>query len=144
LNNITFENIDENINNDKKKFLYNLLSERYFSISHNKLPTFEDHIQFIKNNPYYKWVIVKQDKILIGSIYINKNNSVSIKLMKKYLFQLENVLIKFEKSFPPQLEIKSYRKEQFFFNVNPKDEVMIKVLENRHYKISQISYQKDN
>jgi len=64
--------------------------------------------------------------------------------LKKYLFQLENVLIKFEQSFRPQLEIKSYRKEQFFFNVNAKDEVMIKVLENRDYKISQISYQKDN
>ena len=108
------------------------------------MPSYKEHLNFIKNNPYYKWVIVKLNEILIGSIYINKNNSVSIKLKKKYSDQLIKVLDKFENTFFPQFEIKSYRKKQFFFNVNPEDKLMIKALENKNYKISQISYQKDN
>ena len=143
MNSITFEDIDMALNSSKEKFLYELLSERNLSISHKKLPSYEEHLNFIKNNPYYKWVIVKQNKILIGSIYINKNNSVSIKLKNKYSHQLEHVLNKFEDTFSPQSEIKSYRKEQFFFNVNPNDQLMIKVLESKNYKISQISYQKE-
>ena len=62
---ITFEDIDKDLNSLKIDFLYQLLSERYISISHNQLPSYKEHLQFIKNNPHYKWVIVKLMKFLL-------------------------------------------------------------------------------
>ena len=51
-------------------FLYNLLKDRQHSISHKKMPSIEDHKQFINNNPYLFWYLIREDNTLIGSTYI--------------------------------------------------------------------------
>ena len=83
-----FKNIDETVEN----FLYKLLAEKEFSISHRNMPTFEEHKEFIKNNPYHMWSIILLKKSMIGSIYILTDNSVGINLLKKYQFLKGDVI----------------------------------------------------
>ena len=43
------------------RFLYNLLKERdsKANISHKTMPTYTEHLRFIKSRPYRKWYVVK-------------------------------------------------------------------------------------
>jgi hypothetical protein len=62
------------------RFLYNLLKERdsRTNISHKKMPTFNEHIKFIKSKPYTKWYIVKYGAQKIASIYLTSQNEIGI------------------------------------------------------------------
>ena len=88
------------------------------------MPSYEAHKKFISKNPYYKWFVLRFKNILIGSLYINCDNSVAITLMREHKYLTEVIIEIFEKSFEPQAEIKSYRYKDFFFNVNPNDKYM--------------------
>ena len=62
------------------RFLYNLLKERdsRTNISHKKMPTFHQHVDFVKSKPYTKWYIVKYGAKKIGSIYLTSQNEIGI------------------------------------------------------------------
>ena len=47
----------EEILKNKENFdvLYELLKKREHNISHVKMPSIEQHIEFVKNNPYRYW-----------------------------------------------------------------------------------------
>ena len=62
------------------QFLYNLLEERkpITYISHKKIPTYEEHVNFVKSSPYSKWYIVEVDGERAGSIYLTKQNEIGI------------------------------------------------------------------
>lgn len=140
--NIKFKEINKNVIEEDIQFLFDLLESREFSISHEEMPTFNDHKEFVMMNPYYKWCIIKVNEKSIGSFYINMDNSVGIRLLKKQTKYLELVLIEFRKQFTPQPAIKSVRYKDFFFNINPLDKLMLKVLKKNGYKISQLTLKK--
>ena len=56
------------------KFLYELLLQRkeIVNISHKKMPTYEEHVTFVKSEPYSKWYIIQIDDEKVGSIYLTK------------------------------------------------------------------------
>ena len=62
------------------QFLYNLLEERkpISYISHKKMPTYEEHVNFVKSSPYSKWYIIEVDGERAGSIYLTKQNEIGI------------------------------------------------------------------
>ena len=62
------------------QFLYNLLEERkpVTYISHKKMPTYEEHVNFVKSSPYSKWYIIEVDGERAGSIYLTKQNEIGI------------------------------------------------------------------
>lgn len=62
------------------QFLYNLLDERkpVTYISHKKMPTYEEHVNFVKSSPYSKWYIIEVDGERAGSIYLTKQNEIGI------------------------------------------------------------------
>ena len=73
------------------KFLFDLLKERNpkANISHKKMPSYDEHIQFIKSKPYTKWYIILQSNKKVGSIYLSKNDEIGIFISKK--FQGKNI-----------------------------------------------------
>ena len=66
---IIFNEINNFIDNESVKFLYDLLKEKEFSISHKDLPTFEDHKNFVLNHPYHKWFLIIFDNKKVGLIF---------------------------------------------------------------------------
>ena len=140
---IFFEEISPLPGEEITKFLYNLLLSKDYSISHEKMPSYESHKKFVAKNPYFKWFVLRFNNILIGSLYINCDNSVAITLMREYKFLTQEIIKLFEESFEPQSEIKSYRYKDFFFNVNPNDNLMIDTLKKCGYQLSQITFKKN-
>jgi|TARA_B110000014_G_scaffold193433_1_gene142374 RimJ/RimL family protein N-acetyltransferase len=71
---------------DDAKFLYELLKQRegIVNISHKSLPTWDEHIDYIKNHSYQSWNIIWNDDTRIGNIYLTERNEIGIFLDKKY------------------------------------------------------------
>ena len=61
--------------------LYDLLKKREHNISHQSLPTFEEHEIFVKSFPYKKWYLVTSQDGYIGSCYLDYNNSIGLNLI---------------------------------------------------------------
>ena len=58
------------------EFLFQLLKNRdsRANISHKKMPTYQQHVKFVKSKPYSKWYIIIQSKEKVGSISLSKTN----------------------------------------------------------------------
>lgn len=79
---ITLRLIDADDDNDIA-MLYALLTERTpeQAISHKKMPSFGEHIEFVKSDPYRFWyAIIEADGNPVGCIYLTHNNEVGISL----------------------------------------------------------------
>ena len=83
---IKFSEIYSNLNEENKRFLFLLLIKRKFNISNKIIPSWEDHKKFVHSKPYFKWYIILEDNIKIGSFYINHDNSIGLSLLKKKLY----------------------------------------------------------
>ena len=70
---------------DDAKFLFDLLKQRQgiVNISHKSLPTWEEHVEYIKNNTYQSWDIIWVDNVRIGNIYLTDRDEIGIFLDKK-------------------------------------------------------------
>jgi RimJ/RimL family protein N-acetyltransferase len=70
---------------DDAKFLFDLLKQRegIVNISHKSLPTWEEHVEFIKNNTYQSWDIIWVDNVRIGNIYLTDRDEIGIFLDKE-------------------------------------------------------------
>ena len=71
---------------DDAKFLFDLLKQRQgiVNISHKSLPTWEEHVEFIKNNTYQSWDIIWVDNVRIGNIYLTDRDEIGIFLDKEF------------------------------------------------------------
>lgn len=67
-------------------FLYGLLAERepYQNISHKEMPSFQDHVKFVKSKPYKEWFVIydTEQKKRVGSVYLSKNNEIGVFISK--------------------------------------------------------------
>lgn len=64
---------------DRYGVLYKLLSERKpeESISHQRMPTFQEHCEFVDSQPYEGWYfILGPNQTIVGSCYLSKQNEV--------------------------------------------------------------------
>ena len=62
-----------------EKFLFDLLKDRkpWESISHKKMPHYDEHVKFVRSKPYKKWYIIDY-RGPVGSIYLTHENQVGI------------------------------------------------------------------
>lgn len=96
--------------------LYEILIKRTHNISNTKLPSFKEHVKFVKNHPYRIWYLITANSDCIGSAYIMEDNCVGINLIKNFDF-FQNVVKTILKKHKPLKEIKSVRPPYFYINV---------------------------
>ena len=118
------------------QFLYNLLEERkpVTYISHKKMPTYEEHVNFVKSSPYSKWYIIEVDEERAGSIYLTKQNEIGIFLNdglqeKGIGSNALNVLI----GKNPDL--------RYLANINPENKKSIKFFKKLGFTLIQYTYE---
>ena len=103
---------------DQINLLYLQLKERSHNISHEVLPSFEEHNDFVKNNPYRAWFIVKHESTFIGNIYIQFDNSVGLNLGENITsFLIQKVLSLIYLELSPLESVPSSRPGNYFVNV---------------------------
>ena len=94
----------QEISDDSKciQVLYDLLKSRTHGISHIKIPTLEDHSEFVRNHPHRAWFLVKYLDKFIGSIYLTDQNSIGINIFDEFIKEcLPHVIKKIESEFEP-------------------------------------------
>ena len=69
-------------------FLYDLLKIRdpLANISHKKMPSYDEHVNFILSNPYPIWYIIEYEEKKIGSVYLSKQDEIGISLVDNSLY----------------------------------------------------------
>ena len=136
---IIFKKIDKNNDKDIKE-LFDLIKVRKYKISHTNEPNFKDHKNFVKNNPYRKWMFIFKDNSIIGSFYITFENYIGINIVidNKNLYLKTITLLLSE--FKPLPEIKSIRNKFFLFNSSPENKEYIKALEELNMNHIQNTY----
>ena len=132
-------NLDlKQVNENDERFLYELLEERksITYISHKKMPTYEEHVKFVRSKPYSKWYIINVNGEKAGSIYLTKQNEIGI-----HLFRI------FEDSQRYQDIIKKLMSEdsesEFFINISPKNELYINFTKDLGFSLIQHTYERD-
>jgi len=127
----------KSVTNSDIEFLFDLLKERDPStnISHKKMPTYDEHVKFVKSKPYSKWYIIFKSKQKVGSIYLSKNNEVGIFIFKK--FQGKNI-----GDFALNDLIKKNPRKLFLANVNPKNKKSIQFFKNNKFKLIQYTFER--
>ena len=120
------------------EFLYELLLQRkeIVNISHKKMPTYEEHVKFVKSEPYSKWYIIQIDDKKIGSIYLTKQNEIGIHILEEYEDdeRYKNVIKEF---------IKKYPQDNFFLNISPRNELYINFVKDLGFHLIQHTYERD-
>jgi len=126
----------KNVTNLDYEFLFQLLKERDIrvNISHKKMPTYQQHMKFVKSKPYSKWYIILLSNEKVGSIYLSKSDEIGIFILKK--FQKHNI----GKLAITKLFTKNPRK-RYLANVNPRNKKSIKFFKNNGFKLIQYTFE---
>lgn len=135
------EFIDVKKHRDSCKYLYKLLNERDFTISHDQNVTFKDHKNFFAKHPYRKWFLIFFNNNFIGSFYISKDNSIGINfLFKSDYNRVIDVINYVHSKFKPLKPIKSVRNKNFTVNVPANNNIFSKELLKRKYQVIQTTF----
>ena len=98
--------------------LFHQLTHRLHRISHECLPSFDNHARFVKNNPYRAWFIVKREAADLGNVYVQFDNSIGLNLPENVRStELKDLLQLLYSEVEPLKAIPSVRFKNFFFNV---------------------------
>jgi hypothetical protein len=117
------------------EFLYNILKDRnpIANISHEKMPSYKQHIEFVKSKPYTKWYIIYVTKMKIGTIYLSKQDEIGIHMIKeKQFIGIEEKSIKILMGKNPR--------KKYTINSSIRNKKLIKLLEKNGFKRVQYSY----
>lgn len=137
--NITLEAIEPN--SAQIELLYDQLNNRLYNISHEIMPSYEEHSKFVKNHPYRKWYIVRDGSIPVGNVYINFDNSIGLNAGGLTCDKKLNYLLDIVYNTVAPLDAEpSVRIGNFFLNVSAADNEMQGRLEKMGFIEKQRSY----
>lgn len=120
--------------------LYELLRDRGTNISHTAMPVFEEHSKFVLGHPYRFWYIVKQNDVVLGSVYFHFDNSIGINMPGQPSAVIAATLKKALGTHRPLKGKKSARSDFFLINTNPTNSLLEAALRGLGWDILQVSY----
>ena len=116
--------------------LLKLLQERkpWQNISHKSMPSWDDHVAFVKSEPYKHWWIIRMNAMILGACYITHRNEISIQFLegKQSCYHLI-LTVMLEKAGPGT----------YYANVNPVNARVIRLFESEGFKHIQNTYEKE-
>jgi RimJ/RimL family protein N-acetyltransferase len=118
------------------RFLYRHLKERdpRANISHKRMPTYSEHVKFVKSRPYSRWYVVIYKNKKIGTVYLTKQNEIGIFIKK-------NLQDKGLGQKTLELLMKKNPRKRFLANVSPKNKKSIRFFTRNGFKLIQYTYE---
>ena len=113
---ITLQEVNTN-NKNHVHILFKLLKGRSYSISHENTISLEEHIHFVKNNPYRKWFIVYNLNKEIGTCYCTYENYLGLNLIIDKVDFYKETIVKLTSSISPLEPKPSVRNKKFCINI---------------------------
>jgi len=119
------------------QMLYDLLADRpdYANISHKQMPTFQQHIDFVKGHlllskHYLKWYVINENQ---GAISMTHNSEIGIQIFTKYQGNGTGSLAVIEL-------IKMHTSRTWLANISPKNEGSQKFFKDLGFEHIQNTY----
>ena len=68
------------------KFLYDLMKERdpEINISHEKMPSWAEHLHFIQSRPFRAWYLIEIGDTWVGYVSLTQNNEIGVVIKKDH------------------------------------------------------------
>ena len=117
-------------------FLYDLLKARdsLANISHKKVPSYNEHVNFILSNPYTIWYIIEYEGKKIGSVYLSKHDEIGISLIDNSLYdKIGKSIIK--------LLIKNNPRKHYLAKVSPRNKKLQNFFVNNGFTGLEYTYE---
>ena len=124
---------------DHVKILFGLLEVRDHVISHSKLPSFENHENFVKTHPYKHWYLIFDRNSCKGAFYIKHDNSIGLNVTVPDPGILRACLSFVSTNFVPEPEQPSEVPPYFYVNVPISNTNLIISLEREGLSPIQVS-----
>lgn len=118
------------------EFLFEILAQRdpRANISHRKMPTYQQHVRFVKSRPYAKWYTVNYNNEKIGSIYLTHMNEIGISLARG--FHKKGIGTK-----ALRLIMKMNPRDRYLANISPQNKKSIKFFTKNQFQLIQYTYE---
>lgn len=122
--------------------LYELLKARRYGISHSALPSFVEHENFVKKHPYRAWYLIRLGNYTIGSVYLQKDNSIGVNFIdvakhKKEIIEALKLILSTHEPLSP---IKSVRSRYFTVNLHCENRLMSDIIRQIGGELAQHTY----
>lgn len=135
---------------DAARILYQLLGERpeYANISHRRMPTWEEHLEFIASEPYAFWYLVEGPSVvddndveidpgsILGSVYLTRADEIGVAVFEKY----RRLPGRFFGRSAVRLLMETHPRKVYYANINPANEPSRKMFEKLGFKHIQNTY----
>ena len=129
------------VNNDEQiRALYNLLKERTYSISHRKLPSFEEHEKFVRSNPYRYWYLISFEGSLVGSFYVKFDNSIGLNVNYQTYDLVRSIIVFVRENLTPWMASASLVSPYFYVNVASSNMELQNLLAQMDVRPLQVSF----
>ena len=117
------------------------MSERkqFENISHKKLPSYNNHVKFIKSKPYAKWLLIECREKILGSVYLSKNNEIAIWIKK----DIKDYKMKIRKKILEEV-ITKFTRKKYLTNINPRNKKIINFYKKNGFKLIYSTFQLDD
>ena len=124
---ISFVEVDSQ-NEEHLSILFELLKGRKYYISHESMISLEEHIHFVRNNPYRKWLIIYNLNEAIGTCYFTYENFLGLNLNIHKVDLYKEIILKLRSCISPLEPKPSIRNKKFCINVPPKNKILQEAL----------------
>lgn len=118
------------------QFLYEMMRERLdepqTNISHKALPSWEEHMAFMRSNPYMAWFVVTMDGLPVGATYLTRQREIGLYICRDFREQGvgREVVTEMRARFPGPI----------LANVNPENVKARQFWERMGGKLLQVTY----
>jgi len=118
------------------RILYDLLRERepHINISHHRMPTWKQHVEFITRRPYAAWYLIKAHCHYVGAIYLTEMNEIGIGILARWRGS----------GLGPRairLLMRKHGRRRYLANINPYNETSIRMFRRIGFCIIQQTYE---
>lgn len=115
--------------------LYALLQERpeHANISHRKMPSWDEHVAFVRSYPYREWYEIRVSDTFVGSIYVTNHSEIGIGILHSY--QRQGIA-------KEAIQTILNGHGEYLANINPKNKASIHMFEKLGFKHIQNTYRR--
>jgi RimJ/RimL family protein N-acetyltransferase len=100
------------------------------NISHQEMPTIDEHTAYVRDHPYRVWLVIESDVVqgaefpyreLVGTIALTKQNEISIAILKSHQRRgyARSAIQEVMGLYPPLGELPGLRGGDYLANVAP-------------------------
>ena len=117
------------------EILYDLLRVRendpVVNISHQRTPSWHEHLKFYRSHPYRAWYIIRADGAPAGAISATRRNEIGIHLFPDYRRKGIGkwAVAEFMRRHQPLKGVPSARAGHWLANINPKNEPSMRLFQ---------------